>query len=161
MMKMRRLATDKFFCHQFQGTSCFKSIPWDAVGTNLSIKQYRYWSFVLLQVVVDGFYFCFFPHSTYGECGFCCSVAQSCLTLCNSMDCARQTSLPFTISQSLLKLMSIESVMPFNHLILSRPLLLLPSIFPASGSFPVSQLFASGGQSIGASASFLPMNIQG
>ena len=42
---------------------------------------------------------------------------------------AHQASLPFTISQSLLKLMSIESVMPFNHLILCHPLLILPSIF--------------------------------
>ena len=57
---------------------------------------------------------------------------------------------------------SIESVMPSNHLILCHPLLLLPSIFPASGSFPVSWLFTSGDQSIGAStsASVLPMNIQ-
>ena len=44
---------------------------------------------------------------------------------------ARQASLSFTISQSFLKLMSIESVMPFNHLILFRPFLLLPSIFPS------------------------------
>ena len=44
---------------------------------------------------------------------------------------ARQASLSFTISQSLLKLMSIESVMSSNHLILCRPLLLLPSIFPS------------------------------
>ena len=44
---------------------------------------------------------------------------------------ARQASLSFTISQSLLKLISIESVMPSNHLILCRPLLLLPSIFPS------------------------------
>ena len=44
---------------------------------------------------------------------------------------ARQTSLSFTISQSLLKFMYIESVMPFNHLILCCPLLLLPSIFPS------------------------------
>ena len=42
-----------------------------------------------------------------------------------------QASLSFTLSQSLLKLMSIESVMPSNHLILSQPLLLLPSIFPS------------------------------
>ena len=49
--------------------------------------------------------------------------------------------------------MSIESVMPSNHLILCLPLLLLPQSFPASGSFPMSQLFASSGQSIGASAS--------
>ena len=52
--------------------------------------------------------------------------------------------------------------MPSNHLILSLPLLLLPSIFPTSVSFPISQLFSLGGQSIGASASasVLPMNIQ-
>ena len=58
----------------------------------------------------------------------CCSVAKSCLTLCNPMDCS--TSLSFTISQSLLKLTPSESVMPSNHLILCRPLL-LPSIFPS------------------------------
>ena len=58
--------------------------------------------------------------------------------------------------------MSIESVMPSNHLILCHPLLLLPLSFPAPGSFPVSQFFTSGGQSIGVSAlaSVLPMNIQ-
>ena len=48
---------------------------------------------------------------------------------------AHQASLPFTISQSLLKLMSIESMMPSNHLILCRPLLLLPSIFPSISVF--------------------------
>ena len=68
----------------------------------------------------------------------------------------------FTISWCLLKLMSIESVMPSNHRALCHPLPLLPQSFPASGSFPMSQGFTSGGQSIGAlaSASFLPMNIQ-
>ena len=59
---------------------------------------------------------------------------------------ACQASPSFTISWSLLKLMSIESVMPSNHLILCHPLLLLPSVFPASGSFPMSRLFALGGQ---------------
>ena len=63
---------------------------------------------------------------------------------------AHQPSLLFTISQSLLKLMSIESVMPSNHLILCHPLFLVPQSFPAPGSFSVSQLFTSGGQSIGA-----------
>ena len=64
-----------------------------------------------------------------------------------------QAYLSFTISQSLLKLVSIELVMPSNHLILCHPLLLLPSM---------SQLFASGGQTIGAldSAPVLPINIQ-
>ena len=58
--------------------------------------------------------------------------------------------------------MSIESVISSNHIILCWPLLLLPSMFPASGHFPVSLLFTSGGQSTGASASVsvLSMNIQ-
>ena len=68
----------------------------------------------------------------------------------------------FTISLSLLKLTSIELMMLSNQPILCCPLLILQS-FPASGSLPMSQLFASGGQSVGtsASASVLPMNIQG
>ena len=77
---------------------------------------------------------------------------------------AGQSSLSFTISWSLLKLMSIESVMPSNHLIL----LFIPfssclQSCPASESFPMSWLYASGGQSIvvSASASVLPMNSQG
>ena len=57
---------------------------------------------------------------------------------------ARQISLSFTISQRLLKLMSVESVMPPNHLILCCPLLFLPQSFPVSGSFPRSRLFTSG-----------------
>ena len=70
-----------------------------------------------------------------------------------------QASLSITISWSMLKLMSIESVMLSSHLILCLPLL-LPSVFPASGSFPVSRLFTSSGQSVGAivSASILPVN---
>ena len=61
---------------------------------------------------------------------------------------AHQPSLSITFSQTLPKLMSIESVMPSNHLILCYPLL-LPSIFPSIRVFPISQLFVSGGQSIG------------
>ena len=69
-----------------------------------------------------------------------------------------QAFLSITNSGGLFKLMSIESVMPSNHLILSSSL----QSFPASGSFPRSQFFPSGGQSIGASASasVLPMTIQ-
>ena len=71
---------------------------------------------------------------------------------------AHQASLFITTSWSLLKLISIESVMPSNHRILCHPL----QSFPASGSFQMTQLFASDGQSIGISAlaSVLPMNIQ-
>ena len=91
-----------------------------------------------------------------------CSVTQSCPTLATQWTTACQTSLSITNSWSLLKPMSIQSVIPSSHLILCRPLLLLRSIFPASGSFQMSQFFASGGQSIGVStlASVLPMSIQ-
>ena len=69
----------------------------------------------------------------------------------------------FTVSQSLLKFMPTELVMPFKHFIHCRPFFLQPSIFPSIGSFPISRLFPSGGQCTGASASasVLPMNIQG
>ena len=62
---------------------------------------------------------------------FCCWVAQSCPILCNPMDCIHQAFLSFTISRSLLKLMSIESVMPSNHPVLYHPLLFPTSIFPS------------------------------
>ena len=68
-----------------------------------------------------------------------------------------------TVFQSLLKFMSIVLVMLSNHLILCHSLLLLPQSFPASGAFPMNQLFLAGGQSRGASASAsaLPMTTQG
>ena len=90
----------------------------------------------------------------------CCSVTKSCLTLYDPWMPAHQTSLFFTVSQSLLKLMSLDSVMPSNHLILSSLLLLLPSIFPSIKVFS-SDLAQeeSCGPSIGASVSVLPMNI--
>ena len=74
---------------------------------------------------------------------------------------ARQAPLSFTVSQSLLKFMSIESIMASNHLILCCPISSCLLSFPASRSFIMNQLFTSGGQSIGASASVLPMNLQG
>ena len=58
------------------------------------------------------------------------SVTQSCLTICDPMDCSTP-GFPVHHTQSLLKLMAIELVMPSNHLILCHPLLLLPSIFPS------------------------------
>ena len=87
----------------------------------------------------------------------------SCVRLFATPRPARQASLSITNSRSSLRLTSIESVMPSSHLILCRPLLLLPPIIPASESFPMSQLFAWGGQSTGvsASASFPPKKSQG
>ena len=63
------------------------------------------------------------------------SVIQCCLTLCDPWTTACQASLSFTISWSLLKLISIESLMPSNHLILCHPLLLLPSLFSSISIF--------------------------
>ena len=73
---------------------------------------------------------------------------------------ACQASLSIANTWSLLKLMSIQSVMPSNHLILCLPLLLLPSIFPSIKIFSTSQFFTSSSQSIGvsASASVLPIS---
>ena len=76
------------------------------------------------------------------------------------MNRSSQASLPITNSWSPPKSMSIESMMPSNHLILCCPFFCLQS-FLASGSFPMSHLFLSGGQNIGASASVLIVNIQG
>ena len=75
---------------------------------------------------------------------------------------AGQASLSFTISQSLLKLMSIESVMPSNRLTLCHPLLLLPSIIPRIRVFANESALRTRGQSIGASASALVLlvNVQ-
>ena len=95
----------------------------------------------------------------------CCLVAQSCLTLCNPIDTAHQAPLSFTIhyppvfAQAHVHWIS-EAIQP------SHPVACFSSCFqsfPVSGSFPMSRLFAPGGQSIGASASpsVLPMNIQG
>ena len=90
-------------------------------------------------------------------CVFCCycSVSQLCLILCDSIwTAACQASLSFTNSQCLLKLMSNELVMPSNHLILQ------PQSFPASGSFPMSHLFASSGQKFcNFSFSITPSNV--
>ena len=91
------------------------------------------------------------------------SVAQSCPTLCCPRDCSTP-GLPVhhQLQKFTQTFMSIESVMPSNHLILCGPLLLPPSIFPSIRVFSNESSFTSGGQSIGvsASASVLPMNIQ-
>ena len=94
-------------------------------------------------------------------CYCCCSVAPSCFTLCNPWAAARQASLSFTMSLSLLKLhlsqwcypTILSSVVPFFSCLHS---------FPGSGSFLINHFFASGGQSIRAPAlaSVLPMNKQ-
>ena len=88
------------------------------------------------------------------------SVAHCVWLFATPWTAACQASLSITNSQSLLKLMSIESVMPSNHLILCRPLLLPPSIFPSIRVSSYESVLCLRCQSIGASALVLPMNIQ-
>ena len=93
----------------------------------------------------------------------CCCCCSSCVWLfATPWTVACQTHLFSTISQNLLKLMSIESIMLSCHLILFHSLLLLPSIFPSIWVFSNKLALCTGGQSSGpsASASTLPMNIQ-
>ena len=117
-------------------------------------------------------------YSCKSSCNMCMSVSNVYLYKCLSSvqfkllsrvqlfvtpwTAARQVSLSITNSQSFLKLMSIESMMPSSISSSVIPFSSCLQSFPASGSFPVSQFFTSGGQSIGvsASASILPMNIQ-
>ena len=78
----------------------------------------------------------FETQQSHGHILRCCSVTQLCLTLCDPWTAAHQGFLFITNSRSLPKLMSIESVMPSNQLLLYHPLLLLPSIFPSIRVFP-------------------------
>ena len=90
------------------------------------------------------------------------SVAQSCPTLCNPMNRSTLASLSITISRSSPKLMCIKLMMPPAISSSVVPFSSCPQTLPASGSFPMSQPFAWGGQSIrvSVSASVLPMNTQ-
>ena len=140
----------------------------------LFVCIYRNGNFLLYSVKLVNIIDCASNFKQYCIPGVTCtyhhfsSLAQLCLTLCNPMDPIdpmepMQARLPCPLSMpSLLKIMSIESVMPPNHLIHCYPLSYCLQSFPASGSFQMSQFFASGGQSIGVSTStsVLSMNIQ-
>ena len=94
------------------------------------------------------------------KCSCCCSVAKSYLTLCDPMDCSTPG---FPVLHYLLEFAQAHVHWVSDVIQPSQPLLPSPpQSFPASGSFPMNQLFASGDQSTGASAlaSVLPMNIQ-
>ena len=113
-----------------------------------------------LHLVLFGFLVCEVKHEKY-------IVVQlpGCIRrLVTPQTAAHLASLHLTISLSCPKLMSIESVMPSNHLTLCHSLLFLPSIFPASGSFPIGWLFMSGSQSIGIFCNYLglfPLGLTG
>ena len=127
-------------------------LEWDAMPSSRRCSR-RDQTQVMSPALADGFF------TTSAACLQFSSVQLlSCVRLfATPWTVAHQVSLSITNPCSLVKLRSIMLVMPSNHLILCHPLLLLPSIFPS-----MSQLFTSGGQSTGASASasVLPMNIQ-
>ena len=138
--------------------------------------------------VLQFIYSSFFKQFCFSNCiGICCDtwnnficvfwgtgtkVSLRCISSVQLLSCvqlfvtpwaaAQQASLSITNSWRLLKLMSIESVMPSNHLNLCCPFFLLPSIFASIRVFSNESSLASSSQSIGvsASASVLPMNIQ-
>ena len=122
---------------------------------------------VNFSIILSLFYIhaCFLSTGGHNDISNCIRSVQSLShvwLLATPLTAACQAFLSITNCRSLLKLMSFELVMPSSYLILCCPLLLLPSIFPSTRSFPRSQFFASGGQSIGVSgsASVLPTNIQ-
>ena len=111
-------------------------------------------SFILFSYTSENLFH--FLSELYKECGFSIgfgdfffaqdlvqfsSVAQSCPTLCDPMDCTTPGFLSITSSWSVLNFMSIESVIPFNCLILCLPLLLLPSVFPSIRVFSNESVF--------------------
>ena len=126
---------------------------------------YSAFSSTLPPIILDNHWsiYCLYTSifSRTSHLSYCPSVAKSHPTLCDPTP-APQASLSFTISQSLLKFMSIESVMLSNHLILCCPLLHLPSNFPSIMVFDNELALHIGDQSIGApaSTSVLPMSIQ-
>ena len=129
-------------CRQHTVGSCFLGAFWPSLSFNWCSKP------LMFKVIVD----------------ICCSVTQSCpiLYTWTPRTPAHQTSLSFTMSLNLPRLMCFESVMPSNHLVLCHPFSSCLQSFLASGSFLMSWLCTSGGQSIGASASasVLSVNIQ-
>ena len=131
------------------------------ITVNLSVKEYGLYlhlSFFIYQYFID-FYF----YSIYEVVQFSSLHLLSRVRLfATPWIAVGQVSLTITNSQSLPKLMSIELVMPSSHIYSVVPLSSCPQFLPASGSFPMSQFFSPGGQSIGvsASASVLLMNTQ-
>ena len=109
------------------------------------------------------FEFIFLIEDNYFSILWCCLVAQLCLILCNPMDCSMPV---LSVPHHLPKFAEVcvhcigDAIQPSHPLTFSPPsALLLP--LPSNRTFPMSQLFTSVGQSIGASASVLPTNIQG
>ena len=137
---------------------------WLFFSSRLSMTLYKSWFISLKKHLFISLHQVSVAHGLFAVASVQFSSVQSlsCARLfATPWTAAHQASLSITTSWSFLRLMSIVSVMPSNHLILCHPSSCLQSL-PASGSFPVSQLFPSGVQSVGASASasVLPVNVQ-
>ena len=128
------------------------------VGHSFSSKEQASFNFIAAVTICNDFEAPQIKYSSVSIVRFS-SVTQSCPTLCNPMNRSTPGLLFITILQSSLRLMSIESVMPSSHLILSRPLLLLPPIPPSIRVFSNESTRQSTG--VLASASFLPKKSQG
>ena len=127
----------EYYNHKIQGHGVLKRTEYNYNGIAIYLKYVFKWKI--------------WSHSFSGSVQLSHSVLSDSAT---PQTAACQASLFITKSRSLLKLMSTKSVMPSNHYILCL------QFFPGSGSFPMSQFFISGGQSIEVSASVLLMNIQ-
>ena len=134
--------------------------PWDSPGKDTGVGCHALlptqgWNLSLMSPALAGKFF-----TTGITSQFHSVLSQVVSDSATPWTAAHQPSLSITNSRNLLKFMSIESVMSYNHLILCCHLHHL-QCFPALGSFPMSQFFSSGDQSIGVSApaSVLPMNI--
>ena len=124
-------------------------------------NSYTLFSEVLISVSLINSLFLAFQHWRACELFVCPVQSLSHVWLfATPWTAACEASLSFTIFRSLLKPMSIELMMPSNHLMLCCPFSFCLQSFPGSGSFPMSPLFASGGQStvVSASTSVLPVN---
>ena len=127
----------------------------DHVFFNLKNKTFRVFPFGWAKML-----YCYYINWNFFITQFS-SVAQLSPTFCNPMDCS-MPDLPVPHLSKIAHVHVIESVMSSNHLILWCPLLLCPQLFPTLGTFPISELFASGDQNTGVStsASVPPMSIQ-
>ena len=157
----------------------YKEYPWILVSSRAGTKRQLYFKVLLMSCLHNElsaailtpvclsflYHSCFFELIISSRClGYIVVQSLSPVQLfAIPWTAAHTSSLSFTISWSLLKLLSIESVMLSNHFFFCCPFSFYLQSFPASLSFPVSQLFTSGDQNIGTSPSpsVVPMNIQG
>ena len=127
----------QFFCmwlSNFPNIIYWRDCPFSMIYSWLFCHKlfYIYVGFISgFSLLFQGLCVCFYINTLQFYILCCCSVTQFCPTLCNPMDCSTLGFPVLHISWSLLKLMSIETVMPSNYLVICCPLFLLPSVFPS------------------------------